>query len=209
MQSDRHHLKRLVNEIRNMWFFKIRYPWVKIGKQVHCQFGTTFWSPRRHIILGNNVGIGYRCTFQSDVEVGNKVMIASDVAFINSDDHLFDIVGKMMWDSERGDKYKIVIEDDIWIGHGVIILSPACIGRGAIVAAGSVVTSDVPRYAIFAGVPARLVRMRFMPEQIVEHETMLIQQGDIMPEERTIINELHPVLKNENAIVSNDGVAHQ
>jgi acetyltransferase-like isoleucine patch superfamily enzyme len=113
-------------------------------------------------------------------------MIASDVAFINSDDHLFDIVEKTMWDSERGDKYKIVIEDDVWIGHGVIMLSPACIGRGAIVAAGSVVTSDIPSYAIFAGVPARLIRMRFTPGQIMEHETMLIQKGEIMPEDRTI-----------------------
>jgi hypothetical protein len=120
-------------------------------------------------------------------------MIASDVAFINSDDHLFDIVGKMMWDSGRGDKYKIVIEDDVWIGHGVIILSPTCIGRGAIVAAGSVVTSDIPRYAIFAGVPARLVRMRFTPQQIVEHEILLIQWGEMMPEDRTIIeNALQP-----------------
>lgn len=179
---------RLLNEIRNILMFRIRYPWVRHGRDIHCQFSTTFWSPRRHIILGNNVGIGYRCTFQSDIEIGNKVMIASDVAFINSDDHLFDIVGKMMWDSGRGDKYKIVIEDDVWIGHGVIILSPTCIGRGAIVAAGSVVTSDVPRYAIFAGVPARNIRMRFMPEQIMEHEAMLIQKGEIMPEDRTIIN---------------------
>jgi acetyltransferase-like isoleucine patch superfamily enzyme len=179
---------RLLNEIRNILMFRIRYPWVRHGRDIHCQFSTTFWSPRRHIVLGNYVGVGYRRIFQSDAEIGNKVMIASDVAFINSDDHLFDVIGKMMWDSERGDKYKIVIEDDVWIGHGVIILSPACIGRGAIVAAGSVVTSDVPRYAIFAGVPARNIRMRFMPEQIMEHEAMLIQKGEIMPEDRTIIN---------------------
>ena len=78
-----------------------------------------------------------------------------------------------MWESGRGDQYDIVVEDDVWIGHGAIILTPARIGRGAIVAAGSVVTKDVPPYAIVGGVPAKLLRMRFTPEQIEEHERLL------------------------------------
>jgi len=92
---------------------------------------------------------------------------------LNSDDHRFDIVGKTIWESGRGDRFKIVIEDDVWIGHGAIILSPTVIGRGAIVAAGSIVTKDVPQYAIVAGSPARVLRMRFSPEQIAEHERLL------------------------------------
>lgn len=119
------------------------------------------------------MGIGRRCTFMCDIEIGNKVMIASDVAFINSDDHRFDVIGKAMWDSGRGDQFKIVIEDDVWIGHGAIILTPVRIGRGAIVAAGAVVTKNVPPYAIVGGVPAKVLRMRFTPEQIREHEQML------------------------------------
>lgn len=55
-----------------------------------------------------------------------------------------------------------VIEDDVWIGHNAIIL-PSCrrIGRGSIIGAGSIVTRDVPRYAIVAGNPARALRERF------------------------------------------------
>jgi len=83
-----------------------------------------------------------------------------------------------MWQSGRGDKFKIVIEDDVWIGHGSIILTPARIGRGAVVAAGSVVTKDVPSYAIVAGVPARVIKMRFTPEEIVKHEYLLKEGGD-------------------------------
>jgi acetyltransferase-like isoleucine patch superfamily enzyme len=111
--------------------------------------------------------------FLADTEIGNKVMIAANVAFLNSDDHRFDVVGKAMWDSGRGDKYKIVVEDDVWLGHGAIILTPATIGQGSIVAAGSVVRGDVPRYAIVGGVPAKVLRMRFTEEQVVQHERVL------------------------------------
>jgi acetyltransferase-like isoleucine patch superfamily enzyme len=172
-------LKNFLNQLRNIWLFKIRYPWVKIGGNVHCKQDVFFWSPNKHIILGNYVGIGVRCIFLCDLEMGNKVLIASNVAFLNSDDHRHDIVGKTTWDSGRGDRYSIVVEDDVWIGHGSIILTPARIGRGSIVAAGSVVNQDVPRYAIVAGVPAKVVKMRFTPEQIQEHETILAQEGNI------------------------------
>jgi acetyltransferase-like isoleucine patch superfamily enzyme len=181
-------IKLLLNLLRDSLLFRIKYPWVKRGRNIHCQMSTTFWSPHKHIILGDNIGIGYRCTFLCDIEIGNKVLIASDVAFINSDDHRYDIIGKTIWDSGRGDRYKIVIEDDVWIGQGVIILTPARIGRGSIIASGSVVNKDVPRYAIVAGVPAKMVKMRFKPEQIVEHESLLILHGELAAEDRTIMD---------------------
>ena len=56
----------------------------------------------------------------------------------------------------------LIVEDDVWVGHNVVIL-PGCkfIGRGAVIGAGAIVTADVPRYAIVAGVPAKRIRMRF------------------------------------------------
>lgn len=165
--------KGILNVIRNVLLFKIIYRWVKFGNHVHCQFSSRFWSPHKKIRLGHHVGIGHHCLFLSDTEIGNHVAIASHVAFLNSDDHRYDVVGKTMWDSGRGDKYKVIVEDDVWIGHGAIILTPARIGRGAIVAAGSVVVKDVPCYAIVGGVPARTLKMRFTSEQIVEHERLL------------------------------------
>jgi acetyltransferase-like isoleucine patch superfamily enzyme len=198
-------LNYFLNKIRNYWLFKIRYPWVKIGRHVHCKTDAFFWSPNKRITLGNYVGIGVRCIFLCDLEIGNKVLIASDVAFVNSDDHRYDIVGKTIWDSGRGDRYNIVVEEDVWIGHGSIILTPARIGRGSIVAAGSVVNHDVPRYAIVAGVPAQVVKMRFTPEQIVEHEGILAQKGasdrqthrmsDIRSHLCVLRNKIHPPLR--------------
>ena len=72
---------------------------------------------------------------------------------------------------ERLKKRPQVIEDDVWMGHGAIV-TPGChfIGRGAVIGAGAVVMSDVPRYAIVSGSPARVVRMRFPPDVIAAIE---------------------------------------
>jgi len=179
-------LKNILNRARNLLLFGLRYRWIRHGRNIHCQWSTKLWSPRRHIVLGDNVGIGSYCTFLCDIEIGSKVLIASHCAFVNCDDHVYDVVGKATWDSGRGDKYKIVVEDDVWIGHGAIVLTPARIGRGSIIAAGSVVKKDVPRYAIVGGVPAKVLKMRFTPEQISEHERILIANGEMSSSDRTI-----------------------
>ena len=169
-------IKSLLNIVRNWLIFGIRYPWVKTGKDVHCQWSTRFWSPNRNITLGDHVGIGHGCLFQSDTIIGNKVLIACNVAFLNKDDHNYNIIGQAIWDSGRGDKFRIVVEDDVWIGHGAIIVSPARVGRGSIVASGSVVIKDVPRYAIVGGNPARVLKMRFSEKEIEAHEKLCINQ---------------------------------
>ncbi len=172
-------LKQILNACRNIWLFNIRYPWVKHGRHIHCQLSTRFGVRRRYnIVIGDYVGIGLNCLFQTDTEIGRKVLIASNVAFVNRHDHLTHLVGRTMWDSGQGDRYNIVVEDDVWIGHGCIILGGTRIGRGAIVAAASVITKDVPRYAIVGGNPANLIRMRFTPEQIDEHEKLLVVSGE-------------------------------
>lgn len=65
----------------------------------------------------------------------------------------------------------LVVEDDVWVSHNVTIL-PGCrfIGRGAVIAAGAIVTKDVPPYAIVAGIPASVKRMRFEPDLIAALE---------------------------------------
>lgn len=184
------YMRNLLNFFRNILMFQIRYPWVKRGRNIHCKLSASFWAPKRHIVLGNNVFINSNCVFYCDTEIGNKVLIAANTAFLNSDEHRFDILGKMMWDTGRGREEKIIVEDDVWIGFGTIILSPVTIGRGSIIAAGSVVKSDVPRYSIYAGVPAKLIKMRFTSQQIMEHENLLINNGEMSYLDRTIVGEV-------------------
>ena len=166
-------IKNILNKIRNVLIFGIRYRWVAHGQSVHCQASTRFWSPHQKIRIGHHVGIGAHCLFLADTEIGNFVLIANNVAFLNSDDHRFNVVGKTIWDSGRGDAHQIVVENDVWIGHGAIILSKTRIGRGSIVAAGAVVVRNVAPYSIVGGVPAQLIKMRFTPEQIEEHDRIL------------------------------------
>lgn len=68
--------------------------------------------------------------------------------------------------ADETNKYNVVIGNDVWIGDSALLMSGISIGDGAIIAAGAVVTKDVPPYAIVGGVPARVIRYRFSEEEI-------------------------------------------
>jgi acetyltransferase-like isoleucine patch superfamily enzyme len=167
------HLRRIANRVRTAIKFGVFNRWVAHGSHIRCPMGVWFYSPHRRITLGDYVQFGPGCSVQCDIVFGSKILVARNVAFVGRDDHRMDRVGEAIWDSGRGDRLETVVEDDVWIGHGAIVVSGVTIGRGSVVAAGAVVTQDVPRYAIVAGVPARLVKMRFSPEQIALHERRL------------------------------------
>ena len=77
----------------------------------------------------------------------------------------------------------VIVNEEVWIGARSILLSGVNIGRGAIVGSGSVVRNDVLPYAIVEGNPAKMVGFRFTPEQIIEHEQQLYEEGDRIPYE--------------------------
>lgn len=100
--------------------------------------------------------------------IGNYVSIASGVKFILGGNHRYDTLStypfkvKILGESrEAWSKGEIIVEDDVWIGTDVMILSGVSIGKGAVIAAGSIVTKDVPAYAIAGGNPAKLIKYRF------------------------------------------------
>jgi len=127
----------------------------------------------RLIFEGTDIYIGFDCHVGADVVIKNKVLIASNVSFVGGD-HRFDIVGKYMKDSGRDVSKKIIIEDDVWIGHGVIVMHGITLGEGSIVAAGSLVTKDVPPYTIYGGSPAKKIRNRFLAnDDEVKHREMI------------------------------------
>ena len=161
------------NRARTELYFALKAPWVVRRGMVRIPWSVSLWSPHRDISLGARVQFGPRAMVHCDASFGNDVLIAHDVAFVGRDDHRYDIAGKTIWDSPRGDAGKCVIEDDVWIGHGAIILSGVMVGRGSVVGAGAVVVKPVPRYAIVAGVPAKVAGWRFTTEEIVRHEAAL------------------------------------
>lgn len=134
----------------------------------------------QNITVGDNVNLGYRpilIASQSHIVIGNYVMLGPQVT-IRGGNHRIDLQGRYMClvcdDEKRNeDDPGVVIEDDVWIGTRAIILAGVTIGRGAVVAAGSVVTKSVPPYAIVGGNPARVLRMRWSEEEIMKHEQLL------------------------------------
>jgi len=158
---------------------------VTLGERVHIGLGSILWAPNS-LKIGNDVYIGKNCTIEVDGVIGNYVLIANMVGLIGRMDHDYRTIGRPMsktpWigDSDykgEGRGQTIIVNDDVWIGYGAILLSGIQVGRGAIIAAGSVVTRDVPPYAIVAGVPAIFIGMRFTEDEIVQHENLIRGNG--------------------------------
>ncbi len=112
--------------------------------------------------------------YGANLSIGNFCSIADEVHFFLAGEHHIDSVSTypykkniLLEEKESLSKGNIIVEDDVWICSHVMILSGVTIGRGSIIAAGSVVTSDVKPYSIVGGVPARLIKKRF-PERVTE-----------------------------------------
>jgi acetyltransferase-like isoleucine patch superfamily enzyme len=129
---------------------------VRLYEDTHIEVGA-----EGGLFIGVDTNIHRGCEIESHkapIRIGSRVEIAARCA-LHSFDH-----GTSMdphdADQPLTTKGPIIIEDHVWLGYGVIVLSGVRIGQDAIIGAGSVVTKDVPAGAIAVGVPARVVRMR-------------------------------------------------
>ena len=154
-----------------------KYAFKKCGRNVIFDPTNSIFT-YKNIELGNYIFIGPGaniCASRSKIILRNKIMLGPNVT-IRGGNHNFSTVGKFMYDvKEKGpnDDKQVLIENDVWIGAGAIILKGVTIGEGSIVAAGSVVTNDVLPYSIVAGVPARKIKNRFTQADIYTHRLIL------------------------------------
>lgn len=107
------------------------------------------------------------------VKIGNYCSIGPDCVFMTGGEHLYDRLSTYpfrtklgLCENESVSRGPIILEDDVWLGFRSTIMSGVRIGKGAVVAAGAVVTKDVPPYAIVGGVPAKIIKYRF-PEDVI------------------------------------------
>jgi maltose O-acetyltransferase len=113
------------------------------------------------IRVGSCSGFGMNCYIEGPLTMGQNVLMASDVVVLRQNRHSYARTDISMREQEDVEPRPLTICDDVWLGRRAIIL-PGCarVGKGAIVGAAAVVTRDVPDYAIVAGNPARVVKMR-------------------------------------------------
>jgi len=109
--------------------------------------------------IGDHSGLGENCVIPNNIVIKKYVMMAPDV-YIVKRNHKYNNIDKPMCMQGNSDMEQTVIEDDCWIGLRTIIMPGRKIGRGSIIAAGSVVTKDVEPYSVVGGNPAKLIKKR-------------------------------------------------
>lgn len=171
----------LMDKLRVFWFSK-RYK-IKFGKNCAvkkrveilmtdnaiCEFGDNLslldyafiqlTKPEPKLIVGNDVAIGRNAIIACKklIKIGDYVRIGPFVQIIDHD-HSFKKNKLIM--NQEAKCAEIIIGEDVWIGTHAVILKGVNIGNGAVVAAGAVVTKNVPENAIIGGVPAKIIKYR-------------------------------------------------
>ena len=161
----------------------------------------------------NNISVGkytygeikvFVFNYDYKLTIGSFCSIAPDVSFVLSGDHKINNITTFPFytkvidgRNEAISKGNIIVGDDVWFGTNSTILSGVTIGQGAIIAAGSIVTKDVPPYAIVGGNPAKVIKYRFGDNVIQKLLKIDLNKLD----EQTIkshINSLYTSVTDEN-----------
>ena len=124
---------------------------------------------------------------EAELNIGHFCSIAPGVTFLLSADHYLNHISTFPFKVKllKSEKYEaitkgnILVDDDVWIGQGAIILSGVHIGQGAVIAAGAVVTKNVAPYAIVGGNPAKVIRYRF-DKKIID-QLLEVDFSDLSP----------------------------
>lgn len=170
-----------LKQLRDLYLKNIKWRNYKIGKNFHAGRAVFLWA-KHSIIIGDNFYIGKYSIIECDAQIGNNVIFANHVSLIGRYDHHYQQIGtpvrlaSQIQDKDynwKGLNQKIIIEDDVWIGLGSVVLSGVKIGAGSIIAAGSIVTKDVEPYSIYGGNPAKKIRNRFENEEDLEKHKRL------------------------------------
>ena len=108
------------------------------------------------MMIGDHTRIGLHNTIIGPVLIGNHVNLAQGIT-VTALNHIFENSEKRI-DEQGVSTSAVVIEDDIWIGANAVVLPGVTIGHHSVVAAGAVVTKDVPPHSLVAGIPAKVIK---------------------------------------------------
>lgn len=172
-------LVSVIKRVRTQMYVLRTRKLVTYGKGLHIGSKVRLWAPQ-FLKFGENLYLGHEVSIECNCKIGDNCLVANRVAFVGRNDHDYKAIGIPVRFSPwiggssdiKGNEQKNVVNvgDDVWIGYSSIILTGVSIGKGTIVAAGSVVTHDTPDYSIVGGVPAKVLGTRFSAEDITRHE---------------------------------------
>ena len=110
------------------------------------------------LYIGKNSGFsGVQICCTKKITIGRNVWVGANVTIYDTDFHPIDPYERLILDSPASSA-DVIIDDCVWIGANAMILKGVHIGRGSVIAAGSIVTKDVPEFTVFGGNPAKLIR---------------------------------------------------
>jgi len=138
--------------------FLLRLYGFKFGKGVNIRYNVRLETAKTELVIDEGTGIGENCYFDcaAKITIGKYCDIGFNNVFITA---LHEMVSDYKTLRPVNKVGEINIEDFVWIGANSIIIGPVRIGRGAVVAAGSVVNKDVPPGTLVAGVPAQIKKI--------------------------------------------------
>lgn len=174
-RKHKHHITVLISDELWSWFqFSVGWIPGRVGRVLRGQLYRLFmrcegpmsiseWTDIRHrseLRVGRRVSMAQGCVLicSGGLTIGSDVMMAPGVHIVTNG-HVFDRTDIPMRAQGIFEK-PVTIGDDVWLSANVIVLPGVTVGRGSVIAAGSIVTKDVPEYSIVGGVPARVIRSR-------------------------------------------------
>lgn len=141
--------------LRNIRYYLFAKSIKKCGKNIRVD-KNVYVSP--NIEIGNDVRISENCKIRKNTIIGDFTMIGPGVHVITSNHKYMDITIPMS--KQENLEYSVIIGKDVWIGTNSILLPNIIISDHVIIAAGSIVTKDIPPYAIVGGNPAKIIKFR-------------------------------------------------
>lgn len=132
------------------------YRQFRLGRYSVIESGTCINNAVGDVIIGDYTRVGLHNTIIGPVNIGHHVNLAQGIT-VTALNHNFEDSEKRI-DEQGVCTTPVVIEDDVWIGANAVILPGVRVGTHSVVAAGAVVTKDVPSHSIVAGIPAKIIK---------------------------------------------------
>ena len=167
-----------IKQLRDLYLVKVKWRSYTIGAGFHAGARVRLWAKSK-LVIGKHFYIGRDSQIETDCVIGDYVILGNRVGIVGRYDHHYQQTGvptrmaSQIRDADyswKGLDNLTIIENDVWIGYGAIVMSGVKIGQGSIIAAGALVNKDVEPYSIYGGVPAKKIKDRFnSPADLNEH----------------------------------------